>query len=39
MKKLILAMMGALVFGLGFAGAADQAAKFTTYTVGMSGVT
>ena len=40
MKKLISAMMGLLVLGLGFATADDKKeAKLTTYTVGMSGVT
>lgn len=39
MKKLITALLGLFIFGLGFATAADDKAKLTTYTVTMSGVT
>ena len=39
MKKLITALLGLLIFGLGSAVADDKKAKMTTYTVTMSGVT
>jgi hypothetical protein len=39
MKKLLIATMGVFALGLGFAAAAEEDAKVTTYTVGMSGVT
>lgn len=39
MKKLITALLGLFIFGLGFASAADEKAKLTTYTVSMTGVT
>ena len=39
MKKLVTALLGLLIFGLGSAVADDKEAKLTTYTVTMTGVT
>ena len=39
MKKLITAMLGLFIFGLGVATADDKETKMTTYTVQMTGVT